>query len=51
MGKEISKSLSKNLSNKYSQKPFDHAKQSTTDAIKSTSKRITKKKQQIQLVI
>ena len=43
MGKEISKSLSKNLSNKYSQKPFDHAQQSTTDAIKTTSKRMTKK--------
>ena len=39
MGKNIGKYISKNLSSKYSQKLLDHAKQSTTDALKSTSKR------------
>ena len=32
-------SLAKNLSNKYSQKPIDTAKTSTTDALKTASKR------------
>ena len=31
--------MGKNLSNKYSQKLFDSAKKSTTDAIKTDSKR------------
>ena len=31
------KNISKNVS-KYSQKPFDHAKQSATDTLKTTSK-------------
>ena len=31
--------MSKNLSNKYSQKLLDSAKKTTTDAIKTTSKR------------
>ena len=35
MGKNIGKIISKNLSSKYSQKLFDHAKQSTTDALKT----------------
>ena len=35
MGKTIGKIISKNLSSKYSQKRFDHAKQSTTDALKT----------------
>ena len=38
MGKTIAKNISKNLSGKYSQKFLDHAKQSATDALKSTSK-------------
>ena len=32
-----------NLSNKYGQKPLDRAKKSTTDAIKTTSKRAIQK--------
>ena len=39
MGKNISKSLS----SKYSQKLFDHAKQSTTVALKTSSKRAIQK--------
>ena len=39
----FAKSISKNLSDKYSQTLFDHAKQSTTDALKTTSKRVTQK--------
>ena len=35
--------MSKNLSNKYSQKFFDTAKESTTDAIKTASKRAIQK--------
>ena len=34
------KNISKNLSGKYSQKLFDHAKQSATDALKTSSKRV-----------
>ena len=37
MGKNIGKSISKNVSG-YSQKFLDHAKQSATDAVKTTSK-------------
>ena len=43
MGKNIGKNISKNLSAKYSQKLFDHAKQSTTDALKTSSKRVIQK--------
>ena len=43
MGKIIGKSISKNLSGKYSQKLLDHAKQSATDAIKTSSKRVIQK--------
>ena len=35
----FAKNMGKNLSNKYSQKLFDTAKKSTTDAIKTASKR------------
>ena len=35
--------MGKNLSNKYSQKLFDHAKQSTRDALKTASKRAIQK--------
>ena len=41
MGKNIAKNISKNLSSKYSQKLLDHAKQSPTDGIKTSSKRVT----------
>ena len=37
--KNICKNLSANLSGKYSQKLLDHAKQSTTNALKITSKK------------
>ena len=50
MGENIGKNISKNVSGKYSQKLFDHAKKSATDALKTTSKRVIKKKQK-QLVI
>ena len=42
--------VAKNLSNKYGQKPFDNTKKSTTDAIKTASKKAIQK-QQKQLVI
>ena len=35
----IVKNISKNLSGKYSQKIFDHAKQPATDVLKTTSKK------------
>ena len=38
MGKNVGKNISKNLSGKYSQKLLDHAKQSGTDVLKTTSK-------------
>ena len=41
MVKNIGKNLSKNLSGKYTQKLLDHAKQSATDAVKTTSKIVT----------
>ena len=40
MVKNIGKSISKNLSGIYSQKLLDHAKQSATDALKNSSKRV-----------
>ena len=43
MGKIIRKNVSKNLSVKYSQKILDYAKQSATDALKVTSKRVIHK--------
>ena len=39
MGKNIDKYRSENLTGNYSQKPLDNAKQSVTDAFKTTSKR------------
>ena len=38
MGRNIGKNISKNLSSKYSQKIIDHAKQSTTDLLKTALK-------------
>ena len=49
MDKNIGKNISKRLSGKHSQKLFDHAKQSATDGLKTTSRVI--QKQQKQLVI
>ena len=49
MCKNIGKNISKNLSGKYSHKLLDRAKQSATDALKTTSKRVIQK-QQKQLV-
>ena len=40
IGKNVGKNISKNLSGKYSHKRCNHAKQSTTDARKTTSKRV-----------
>ena len=42
MGK-IDKNMTKSLSDKYSQKLLDHAKQSATDAFKTASKRAIQK--------
>ena len=39
MATNIGKNISKNLSGKYSQKLLDHAKESATDARKTTSRR------------
>ena len=39
----IGKSISKNLTGKFSQKLLDRAKQSATDALKNTSKRVIQK--------
>ena len=39
MGKSISKSISKILSGKYSEKLIDHIKQSATNALKTVSKK------------
>ena len=38
-----SKNISKNLSDKYSQKRLHHAKQSATDALKTSSERVIQK--------
>ena len=43
MGKNIGKNVSKCLNSKYSQKILDHAKQSATDAFKTSSKRVIPK--------
>ena len=42
MGKNIGKNISKNLSGKYNQKVLNHTKQSATDALKTTSKKVIK---------
>ena len=44
MGNNIDKSWGKKLSGKCSQKVFDHPKQSVTDALKTTSKRVIQEK-------
>ena len=44
MGKNILKSISENLSGKCCQNVLDHAKQSPTDAIKTSSKRVIQNK-------
>ena len=43
MDKNISKTKSKNLSGKNSQKPLDHVKQSGTDTLKTALKRAIQK--------
>ena len=43
MGKNIGKNISKDLKGKYRQKLLDYAKQSATDAFKTTSKRVIQK--------
>ena len=43
MGKKIGKNISKNLSGKYSQKFLIILKQSATDALKASSKRVIQK--------
>ena len=40
----IGKNVSKNLSDKYSQKLLDHAKQSPADLLKTSSNRLIQKK-------
>ena len=39
----MGENISKNLSGKYSQKLLDHVKQSATDALKTSSKRVIQK--------
>ena len=36
MGKNLGKNISKSVSNKYNRKPFDHAKKSAADPLKTT---------------
>ena len=43
MGKNIGRNISEGLNSKYSQKLLDHAKQSATDAFKTSSKRVIQK--------
>ena len=43
MGKNIGKNISKSLHGKYSQKLLDHVKQSATDALKTSWKRVIPK--------
>ena len=43
MDQNIGKNISKNLSGKYSRKVLDHAKQSVTNALKTTSKWVIQK--------
>ena len=43
MGRNISKTITKKLISKYSQKPLDHDKQSATDAPNLLSKRAIQK--------
>ena len=43
MGKKIDKYTIKDLNSKYSQNPLDHAKQSPTDVLKTTSQKAIQK--------
>ena len=43
MCKSTGENISKNIGGKYSQKLLDHAKQSVTDALETTSKRVIQK--------
>ena len=43
MSKNIGKNISTNLNSKYSHKLLDHAKQSETDALKTSSIRVIQK--------
>ena len=43
MGKKIGRNISKNLNGKYNQKRLDRAKQSDTNAFKTSSKRAIQK--------
>ena len=45
MGKNILQNISKNLTDKYSQKRLDHTMKSAAYALKTTSKRAIKKMQ------
>ena len=45
--KRQGRNISKNLSNKCSQKLLGHAKQSATDALKTSSKRVIQKKAEV----
>ena len=44
IGKNIAKNISEILSSKYSKKLLAHAKQSASDTLKTTSKRVIQKK-------
>ena len=46
----FAKNMGKSVSNKYSQKLVDSAKKSTTDAVKTASKRVIKKKQKQRVI-
>ena len=43
MGRNIGKNISNNLSSTYSQKIFDHAEKSATEALKTSSERVIRK--------
>ena len=43
IGKNVGKNISKNLIDKYSQKRLDYAKQSATNELQTTSKRVIQK--------
>ena len=43
INRNIGKNITKNLSSKYSQKLLDHAKQSPTDALRTSSERAVQK--------
>ena len=47
MRKSIGKNTSKKLSGKYCQKPLDHAKQSASDALKTSSKRVIQNRAEV----